>query len=605
MEGLGMDDNAFSLKARRTTRIPLRIPVILVFRENEADKERTIDAWTLIVNVNGARIECKHLFEMHQEVVIRVPHLGKSQKGAIVWRDPNANEKGGFECGIKLDKAENLWGVGFPPSDWTLKSTGIDDLLPSQPAPASKPPDSMEPQTSQSPCVESQGADLKQEHPAPLPIPVEPVMGAEGVLTGGGSALGQAQEHTCQATDLTQDLSALAATETAQPSLELLLQDRTPEPARAAECAPIALEPLPAFQAGFAPAYEEPRLRIGQDPFTPATPTPTANGANSPSDRLSTFFQELVESALQQRVQGLVEGLAARMEARIAEIEMAAVTQVEQRVTTAVVSQSDLLERRAREIVLFRQSALEEDVRQYLASQEETARRTQQDMIQETLRTTREEMSQTAAATYGRLLQQAEEIAAGARANLWQNVQQELPAIEKEVFARGHAQAEQAVSSCFDEMTRRLPERIQEAEQSLKQQMDRVVEERLSQFTAGLAARSEQLQAESHARIEQQIQEVWKQTSQVFLRHIVSELNQKKQAWMQEAEGNLKNLADQNLAWTRRRMTQLLKNLGASLVERADEVAAGAEQVAKNFGKQEEEKETQEMSRLIEAHVGE
>jgi hypothetical protein len=293
------------------------------------------------------------------------------------------------------------------------------------------------------------------------------------------------------------------------------------------------------------------------------------------------------------------------MEARIAEIETAAVTQVERRVTIAAVSQSDLLERRAREIVLFRQSALEEGIRQYLANQEETARRTQQDMIQETLRTVREEMSQTAAATHGRLLQQAEEIAAGTRANLWQNVQQELPAIEKEVFARGHAQAERAAGACFDEMTRRLPERIQEAEQSVKQQMDRVVEERLSQFTARLAAHSEQLQAESHARIEQQIQEVWKQTSQVFLRHIVSELNQKKQAWMQEAEGNLKDLADQNLACTRRRMAQLLKTLGASLVERAGEEEAESGQVAKDFGKQEEEKAAQEMSRLIEAHVGE
>ena len=115
MEDPGMNDVSFSLKARRATRLPLRIPILLVFRENETEKERTLDAWTLIVNVNGARVECKHLFETSQEVVIRVPHLGKSQKGVIVWRDSSANKSGSYECGIKLEKAENLWGVGFPP----------------------------------------------------------------------------------------------------------------------------------------------------------------------------------------------------------------------------------------------------------------------------------------------------------------------------------------------------------------------------------------------------------------------------------------------------------------------------------------------------------
>ena len=100
-----MNGDSFSLKARRTTRIPLRIPIVLVYRDGE--KERSLDAWTLIVNVNGARVECKHLFEDGEEVTLRVPHLSKSQKGAIVWRDTNANKSGGYECGIKLEKPEN------------------------------------------------------------------------------------------------------------------------------------------------------------------------------------------------------------------------------------------------------------------------------------------------------------------------------------------------------------------------------------------------------------------------------------------------------------------------------------------------------------------
>ena len=178
-----------------------------------------------------------------------------------------------------------------------------------------------------------------------------------------------------------------------------------------------------------------------------------------------------------------------------------------------------------------------------------------------------------------------------------------MPAIEKNVFARSQVQAEQAMAACLDEMTGRLPQRIQEAEQLVQQQIDRLVEERLSQFTTGLAARSEQLHAESRARIEQQVQEVWSQASQAFLRHIVSELNQEKQTWMQEAEGNLKNLADQNLTRTRRSMTELLKNLGTSLVEQACEAEAQSGQAATEVGKQGEQQDPQEPSRLIEAHI--
>ena len=52
-----MHADQFSLKARRTTRIPLRIPVQVEVEED--GKSRTLDGWTMIVNVNGAKIECK------------------------------------------------------------------------------------------------------------------------------------------------------------------------------------------------------------------------------------------------------------------------------------------------------------------------------------------------------------------------------------------------------------------------------------------------------------------------------------------------------------------------------------------------------------------
>ena len=604
-----MNADSFSLKARRTTRIPLRIPIVLVFREDGGEKERSIDAWTLIVNVNGARVECKQLFETGKELTIRVPHLGKSQKGAVVWRDTNANKNGGYECGIKLEKSENLWGVGFPPADWTPKASGIDDLLPSKPAPA--PGTEVAPSATGGPTDRTGSAEEQQGTSAhdlldPLPIPAAAAGAPNGVDPEAGYDQVRTYQEVDLTEDLTQDLPELAAPETRNRTLELLSRDREAEPASFMDSAPKLINPLPEFSAAVT-ACEKPRLGIGQEPFIQRYPTgqtlpASAGGETNASDRLSTIFHELVESALQQRLHGLVEGLAARMEVRIGEIETAAVSQVEQRITAMVRSQGELLEGRATEIVSSRQAAMEKGVHDYLADQEETARHAQQEMIQETFRVMCEEMGQASASNRQHLAEQAEEIVSATRTNLWQSVQQELPLLDQEVFARGQAQAEQAVAACFDEVNRRLPERIQEAEQSVNQRMDRVMEERLSQFTAGLTERSEQLQTESRGRIEHQIQEVWKHTSQAFLRHIVGELNQKKQAWLQEAEGNLKELSDQNLACTRRRTTQLLKKLGTSLIERAREEDAEPEQLATDFG---EQKEQQEITHLVEARVGE
>jgi hypothetical protein len=295
-------------------------------------------------------------------------------------------------------------------------------------------------------------------------------------------------------------------------------------------------------------------------------------------------------------LQGLVEGLAARMGERVDEIESRAVEQVEQRIGPLVALQSEMLERRAMEVAAGRQAALEEDVRQYLASQEEAALLRQESLIGETFRTMSEGMEQTTKATSERLKQQADEISLAARTNLWQNVQQELPAIERNVFARSRAQADQALTACLDELNQQLPKRVQEAEQSLKQQVDSLVEERLNQIAAGLAARAEQVQAESRARIEQQVQEVWKQASQAFLRHIVSELNQRKRGFLEETEGGLKELAAQNLAATRRSAAELLKSLGASFLEEACRAERGP---ATN----EDQKDPREITSVIEAPV--
>ncbi len=115
----------FSLKARRSTRIPMRVPVRLAIQEG--DRTRTLSAWTLVLNKHGARIESKQRLDLEQAVLVTVPATGKNDMGRVVWREQRPNASGNFECAIELKEAGDLWGIEFPPSDWNVRRAGAGD----------------------------------------------------------------------------------------------------------------------------------------------------------------------------------------------------------------------------------------------------------------------------------------------------------------------------------------------------------------------------------------------------------------------------------------------------------------------------------------------
>ena len=145
-----MNADKFSLKARRSTRIPLRIPVHLVVQVG--GQARSFEAWTMIVNIHGAKVECRRPFESGDEVLIQVPFNGKAQKGKVVGGTLEANNDGNYEFGVELENPEDLWGVGFPPSDWKTNRTTIT-------------PATAEPRPNQ---TVSEGTTLESD-PSPLP----------------------------------------------------------------------------------------------------------------------------------------------------------------------------------------------------------------------------------------------------------------------------------------------------------------------------------------------------------------------------------------------------------------------------------------------------
>src|SRR5689334_17309562 len=147
-----MNAEAFTLKARRTTRVPLRVPVQIGIEAG--GKTESMDGWTIIVNIHGAKIECKRRIAVGDTVKVTVTPTKKSQSGKVVWSNETANTAGNHEFAVELTEPGNLWGVGFPPSHWkevrmpagpvALESNVVQTAEISQPTPASGVPTAIE-----------------------------------------------------------------------------------------------------------------------------------------------------------------------------------------------------------------------------------------------------------------------------------------------------------------------------------------------------------------------------------------------------------------------------------------------------------------------------
>ncbi len=103
----------FSLGARRSSRVILRVPVRI---RTEGSRD-AYEAWTTVVNKHGIRCEAKKGFAPEQEIGIATP-AGQTALGKVVWSTRQSNGDGNFEFAVELNEPENLFGVSFPPLDW-------------------------------------------------------------------------------------------------------------------------------------------------------------------------------------------------------------------------------------------------------------------------------------------------------------------------------------------------------------------------------------------------------------------------------------------------------------------------------------------------------
>ncbi|MGA7557421.1 MAG: hypothetical protein WBV60_20805 [Terriglobales bacterium] len=98
------------VESRRSTRVRLKV---LIEAQGIAEP-LTCQGETIVVNRHGALISTAVALRVGMRIEIHVISTDKHATADVVYVDPDQPRV----CGIGLLKAENIWGLSFPPDDW-------------------------------------------------------------------------------------------------------------------------------------------------------------------------------------------------------------------------------------------------------------------------------------------------------------------------------------------------------------------------------------------------------------------------------------------------------------------------------------------------------
>src|SRR6266568_4023239 len=111
------------LRQRRSTRIVQAVPLAVtgVDALGRPFVERTS---SLIINCHGCRYQSKHYVLKNMWVTMEIPHAETGQpphtvRGRVAWIQRPRTVRQLFQVALELEVSGNVWGIGFPPEDWT------------------------------------------------------------------------------------------------------------------------------------------------------------------------------------------------------------------------------------------------------------------------------------------------------------------------------------------------------------------------------------------------------------------------------------------------------------------------------------------------------
>src|SRR6516225_2587993 len=111
------------LRKRRSMRIVQAVPLVVrgVDALGRPFVERTS---SLIINCHGCRYQSKHYVLKNMWVTLEIPHPETGQpprqvRGRVAWIQRPRTVRQLFQVALELEMPGNVWGIGFPPEDWT------------------------------------------------------------------------------------------------------------------------------------------------------------------------------------------------------------------------------------------------------------------------------------------------------------------------------------------------------------------------------------------------------------------------------------------------------------------------------------------------------
>jgi hypothetical protein len=107
-------------ETRRSTRLSISIPVVISGVDIDGN-DFSEGVRTQVVNKHGGKVATTHRLKMGAEVLIENPASHKSAKSKVVWLDGYQSPDGMRSVGLQLMEAQNIWGIAFPPDDWTVE----------------------------------------------------------------------------------------------------------------------------------------------------------------------------------------------------------------------------------------------------------------------------------------------------------------------------------------------------------------------------------------------------------------------------------------------------------------------------------------------------
>jgi len=117
---------------RRSTRLAISIPIIISGVDAQGH-EFNESVRTLVVNKHGGKILTIHHLAMGTEVLIENRAVGAVAKASVVWLSEKHTAGDLHHVGLQLLEAQNVWGIAFPPEDWSGEPAGEEPAEPASP----------------------------------------------------------------------------------------------------------------------------------------------------------------------------------------------------------------------------------------------------------------------------------------------------------------------------------------------------------------------------------------------------------------------------------------------------------------------------------------